>query len=280
MHTSKLGKRDIGEIMKRFHNKRAVVIGGTSGIGYHCAKKITEEGAKVVLVARGEENLKRVSKELEGTVGYIVADIAKRLDCQTIVSESIRLLGNIDIVIHCAAQHVRGPVLSCSVDDLCEMVRSNLEAPIYLSRSFLPSLITTKGVLILVSSLAGCIPLPNAATYSATKFGLRAFSIALSQEVKEYNVGVTVVSPGPVATRFILDDLDAVSDMTLSQPMLSPEYVARRILGAIISRPIEIQVPRKSGYLTTLGYIFPFLRRWLQPSLKRKGVRQRKRLQK
>ena len=266
--------------MKRFHNKRAVIVGGTAGIGYHCAKKMTEEGASVVLVARGEEALQLVMKELEGTVGYIVADIAKRMDCQKIVSESIRLLGDIDIVIHCAAQHVRGPVLSCSVDELSDMVRSNLEAPIYLSRAFLPSLLATKGALLLVSSLAGCVPLPNASTYSATKFGLRAFSMALAQEVKDYDVGVTVVSPGPVATRFILDDLDSVSDMTLSQPMLSPEYVASRILGAIISRPLEIKLPRTSGYLTTLGYIFPLLRRWLQPFLRRKGARQRKKLQK
>ena len=108
--------------MKRFHNKRAVIIGGTACIGYQCAQKMTEEGAQIVLVARGEESLVHVANELNGSVEYIVADISKRIDCTKIVSDSIRLLGEIDIVILCAAQHVRGPVLSCSVEDLSNMV--------------------------------------------------------------------------------------------------------------------------------------------------------------
>ena len=145
------------------------------------------------------------------------------------------------------------------------MARTNLEAPVYLSRVFLEALIHSKGVLINVASLAGCVPLADAATYSATKFGLRAFSLALRQEVESTGVSVCVVSPGPVATQFILADLDGVSDMTLSQPMLEPEVVAQAIVATAIHRKAEVKLPKMSGLLTTIGYVFPFLQRLLQP---------------
>ncbi|MEC7986015.1 MAG: SDR family oxidoreductase [Myxococcota bacterium] len=265
--------------MNRFHHKRVLIIGASKGIGYACAKMFVEESARVLLVARGEERLKAAA-EFIAAEGYIAADISKQADCDFIYEESVRLLGGIDILIHNAALHHRGAVQDRTATELADMVQVNLAAPVYLSRLFLPSLIESKGVLVFVASLAGCVPLPNSTTYSATKFGLRAFSMALAQEVEGLGVGVSVVSPGPVETEFILKDLDAVSDMTFSQPMISPERVANAVLGACIRRPREVKLPRASGYLTTVGYLFPVLRRWLKPVLKRKGARAKEQIRK
>ena len=120
-------------------------------------------------------------------------------------------------------------------------------------------------------------PLAGAATYSATKFGLRAFSLALAQELQPYGVGVSVVSPGPVATGFLLDHLDLVSDVTLSQPMLQPETVAKTIVATSVHRQREVKMPTLSGYLSTIAYAFPFVHRWLQPWLRKKGARAKQR---
>ena len=187
-------------------------------------------------------------------------------------------LGRIDVLVNNAALHHRGAVLDRSAEELADMVRSNLEAPIYLSRLFLPDLLASKGVLINVASLAGCIPLPYSATYSASKFGLRAFSRALAQEVQEKGVAVCLVSPGPVATSFILDDLEQVSDVTFSQPISTPQDIAQAILGVVVHRKVEVKIPSFSGFLTTLGYTFPVIHKWLLPFLKKKGARVKERL--
>jgi len=263
--------------MKRFHQSHVVVIGASAGIGYFCARYFSEEGAHVLLVARREEILKTIQQELPNST-YLVADISKREDCQKIVSYAQAQWERIDIVVNNAALHHRGAVRTRTAEELADMVRTNLEAPIYLSRLFLDSLIHSKGVLINVASLAGCIPLANSSTYSGSKFGLRAFSLALAQEVKELGVGVCLVSPGPVATSFILDDLDRVSDITLSQPISSPEDVAKAILGCAIHRRPETKIPKFSGFLSTLGYLFPVLRRLLLPLLQKKGAKAKEQL--
>lgn len=265
--------------MNVLQNKRVVVIGASKGIGYHTAIQFAEHNAKLVLVARGEEQLRNVFDQRQEFIGYIQADISVREDCKKILQQAKSMLGGVDILINNAALHHRGMVGSRTPDELADMVQTNLTAPIYLSRLFLEELCQNKGTLINIASLAGCVPLPHAATYSATKFGLRAFSLALRQEVAQTGMKVCLVSPGPVATEFILGDLSAVSDMTLSQPMMTPQQVATAIINITSRDRAEVKLPYLSGKLTTLGYVFPFLHRQLKPWLQKKGARRKQLLQ-
>lgn len=263
--------------MKRFHDVRVLMVGGSSGIGLEAAKIFAQEGARVLLVARTEEKLRSAQTEVHNST-YFCADISNRESCMSMHRHVVNLWGGIDIVVNNAAVHYRGAVNEREPEELAEMIRCNLEAPIYISRLFLPQLLESKGVLINVASLAGCVPLPFSSTYSASKFGLRAFTLALAQELKKQDVHVAVVSPGPVATDFLLDNLDVVSDITLSQPILSAKEVGNAIVKACISRKNEIALPYFSGVLTTIGYVFPSVHRLLQGFLARKGARQRAKL--
>ena len=265
--------------MKRFHDVRVVMIGGSSGIGLEAAQIFADEGAKVLLVARREHRLLQAQGKVYES-HYLCADISTRSGCRSVYEHVVTLWGGVDIVVNNAAVHHRGSVQNRTAEELADMIRCNLEAPVYLSRLFLDMLIESKGCLINIASLAGCIPLPQSSTYSASKFGLRAFSLALAQEVKEKEVHVVVVSPGPIATEFLLEDLDNVSDMTLSQPILSPRKVAEAIVGASMRTTHEIKLPYLSGVLTTIGYVFPWIRRLLQPFLKKKGAKNRAKLSK
>ena len=80
-----------------------------------------------------------------------------------------------------------------------------------------------------------------------------------------------MVSPGPVSTGFILRSIDDVEDIVFSQPMSTPQEVARAVSSVIKERNIEIAMPKISGILATLGYLFPRLRRAMRPSLYAKG---------
>jgi short-subunit dehydrogenase len=134
------------------------------------------------------------------------------------------------------------------------------------------------GFVVNVASLAGKVPLDGAATYSATKFGLRAFTYAMAQEMAGSNITFSVVSPGPIDTGFIMDEIDQVEDITFSQEICSAEYVAQMIIDCARDGKIEREFPPIGGKLATLSYLFPSLRQTVKPILEKKGRRVKERL--
>ena len=123
----------------------------------------------------------------------------------------------------------------------------------------------------MVGSLAGMAPLQGAATYSGTKSGLRAFTYAISDELKDTGIHVGLVSPGPIDTGFIMSEIDTVEDIVFSQPMSNTKEVADAIVRIAKGDAVEITMPASSGKLVTLSYLFPTLRRLLRPVLYKKG---------
>ena len=124
----------------------------------------------------------------------------------------------------------------------------------------------------------GRTPVPGSATYSASKFGLRAFTFALAEELRDTRIKLAVVSPGPIDTGFIMSDIDNVSDITFSQPISTADEVAQAILDLCGNRQREVSMPRISGLLTTLSYLLPWLGRAMKPTLERRGQKVKKQL--
>jgi len=154
------------------------------------------------------------------------------------------------------------------------MIDVNLKAPIILSRVALPYLREAGGgAIINVGSLAGRAPMPGSASYAASKAGLRSFTYALAMELAESNIKFAVVSPGPIDTGFIMADIDATSDLTFSQPVSTAKEVAQAVLDLCGNRIREQSMPKLSGFLTMLMYLFPGLNPMVRPMLERKGAR-------
>ena len=129
-----------------------------------------------------------------------------------------------------------------------------------------------------MASLAGRTVVPGAATYSATKFGLRAFTMALAEELADTGIKVAAVSPGPIDTGFIMENIDIVTDLTFSQPISTAEQVGYEILKLCVNSKRERSMPPASGVLTTLTYLFPGFARTLRPALEKKGRRVKRKL--
>lgn len=256
---------------ERFEDKVVLITGASAGIGAAAARLFAARGARLVLAARGRDGLERLRAELDADVTVVPTDVGQMSENQALVERAVQWGGRLDVLVNNAGVNYRGGLDEHRAEDLAQIIEVNLTAPIVLSRLALPHLRTTSGSIVNVASLAGRIPVVHEATYSASKFGLRAFTYALADELADAGVRVSVVSPGPVDTGFIMDALDEVPDLVFSQPMSTAEQIAELVIECAADGTVERMRPVMGGRLATLGYLFPKLRRALVPLMERKG---------
>ena len=262
-----------------FNDKTVIVTGASEGVGAAAARMFADAGANLMLVARSRKNLEAIADELrdKARIETFPMDVSDADSCVDLFKKTVFEFGRIDVLVNNAGFHARGNVESNSAEDLVRTIDVNLRAPIMLMRLALPHIRESGGgAIINVASLAGRTPVPGSAAYSASKFGLRAFTFSLAEEIRDSGIKLAVVSPGPIATQFILADIDKTSDLTFSQPMSSAEEVAQAILDLCGNNQREQSIPAISGILTTLTYLMPWLGRALRPALERKGARVKK----
>lgn len=256
-----------------FKGKTVLITGASAGVGAACARAFASAGANLVLSARGQQGLDKIEAELSPItqISTLAMDVGVASDCTRLIAQAIEVFGSLHVVVNNAGSHFRGDVVTRTASELMNMADINFRAPIQLSVEALPHIQKEGGAIVMVGSLAGRAPLQGAATYSATKAGLRAFAHALADELRGSNVHVGVVSPGPIDTGFIMDEIDNVEDIVYSQPMSTAEQVAEAVLTIAKGEQVEIAMPSISGKLTTLSYLFPGLRRATRPILYKIG---------
>ncbi|AKT44144.1 SDR family NAD(P)-dependent oxidoreductase [Chondromyces crocatus] len=260
----------------RFANKVVIVTGASSsaGIGAASARRFVEEGARVAVVARGAAGLDALVEELRargGDARAFPADLTDIDACERLIQDVISAFGGIDVLVNNAGANTRGPLADQDHRALANVLQINLVAPVVLTRLALPALRARGGAIVQVASIAGQFPLAGEATYSASKFGLRAFTFALREELEGTGVRLAVVSPGPVETGFLLQELDHVPDLIFAQPMSSADQVAELVVASAVDGRRERTIPVQTGILARLGAALPPLRRALVPLMETRG---------
>jgi short-subunit dehydrogenase len=264
-----------------FNNKTVIITGGSEGVGAATARLFAEAGANLMLVARNKKNLDKLAEELrEKThVEVFAMDVSDADACVDVFKKAQFEFGRVDVLVNNAGYHNRGLVEDVDVVDLGRMIDVNLKAPIMLIRIALPYLREAGGgAIINVGSLAGRTPVPGSASYAASKAGLRSFTYSLGSELEGSGVKLALVSPGPIDTGFIMADIDATSDLTFSQPISTAEDVAQAILDLCGNNEREQSMPKISGFLTTLMYLFPWLGKQARPLMQKRGARVKARI--
>jgi len=267
--------------MNSLKNSTVIITGASLGVGAATARAFFTRGANLVLIARGRAGLEALAEGLgdPDRIAIEAQDVTDTSAFAGVLERAEGRFGRVDVLINNAGFHARGPVESVTADEIGRMIDVNLKAPMQLTRLSLPYLRRSASpAVIQVASLAGRTPVPGSASYSASKFGLRAFSLALAEEMRDSGIKFACVSPGPIDTGFIMDDIDAVSDLTFSQPIVTAEEVAEEIVKLVSDDRRDAPMPRLSGVLTTLTYLFPGLGRAVRPALERKGRRTKARL--
>jgi short-subunit dehydrogenase len=261
----------------RWKDAVCLVTGASSGIGLAVARALVARRAYVAIVARTRDRLEGIARELgPPRVAPFPLDLRDRAALAMLPRRVVDHFGRLDVIVHSAGVNYRGALAERRGEELADILDANLVAPVLLTRAALP-LLTAGSAIVHVASLAGKVPVPHEATYSASKAGLRAFARALDLELRERGIAVSTVCPGPVDTAF-LGDLQNVPDLVFSQPMSTAEQVADAVLLALESGRREVDVPVLSGKLATLSYLSPRLFATLRPLLEKRGARSKQRL--
>lgn len=209
---------------------KAVVTGGTKGIGYAIARALVTAGADVSISARNEDEIDRTVAELNklgaGRCVGFVCDVREEAQVRSFFAKTVEALGSLDILINNAGIGLFAPVEGMSGDDFRAVIETNLCGVFYCCHEAIPLLKQRGGGYIInVSSLAGANPHAEMAAYNASKFGLNGFSEALMQEVRHDRIKVSYIMPGSVNTEFGGDEPSAAKSW-----QLQPEDIAQVVM--------------------------------------------------
>lgn len=190
--------------MGLLENKVALVTGGGRGIGRAISVRFAQEGARVAVVARTEEDIEAVAREITESGGKAIAvkaDVANEDDVRRMVKETVVKLGPVDILVNNAAKMILSPIDETTLEDWEELCAINLRGPFLCAREVLPSMKARRaGRIISIGSLAGRRGYPEQGAYCASKHGLIGLSKVLALETQEFDIRVHVVAPGGVLT--------------------------------------------------------------------------------
>lgn len=188
---------------------RAIVTGGTRGIGFAIARAIAREGGTVMITGTDPERVTSAVEQLVDEVGSAAriagtrCDVRDRAGVERLVAATVERFGGLDTLINNAGVGAFAEVASMEDDAWHRVIDTNLTGVFYCTRAALPALRRAKGAWIInIASLAARNPFAGGAAYCASKAGLVGFTEALMAEVRYDDIRVSVVLPGSVATGF------------------------------------------------------------------------------
>jgi NADP-dependent 3-hydroxy acid dehydrogenase YdfG len=234
---------------QNIEGKVVVITGASSGLGAATARLLCEHGATVVLGARRAERIQALADELTargGRTQAVPTDVTDPEQVKQLVDGAVGTFGRVDVMLNNAGLMPLAPLERLRTDEWEQMIDVNLKGTLYGIAAALPHMKEQKsGHIINVSSVYGHKVAPGAAVYCATKFGVRALSEGLRQEVKPYNIRTTVISPGAVATEL----LDHISETDIAQSVRErvneiaiPAESFARMVAFAISQPEDVDV--------------------------------------
>ena len=231
---------------KKLQGQVAILTGGGRGIGAATAERLATLGARVVLAARSEEEVEAVASRLRGQSMQAIAvpgDVTDPDIVEEIVEAALDQFGRVDILINNAGLSLNGEVDGYALSDWQTVIGTNLTGPFLLCREVLPGMKRQRGGQIInVASGAGRNGIKNMAAYCASKFGLIGFTESLGHEVRPWNIRVSALLPGSVATDFfrvanrLAEGADGREARSAGYAML-PEEVASVILSMLLQPP-------------------------------------------
>jgi short-subunit dehydrogenase len=228
----------------------AIVTGASSGIGAATARELGRRGAIVVLAARRAgalESQAQAINEAGGSAVAIPTDVTDTTQVTRLAHDTLASFGHVDLLVNNAGVSWSKALASTSATELAAVVEVNLLGAMLLTQAVLPAMLERRhGIIISVASLSGRVAMEP--VYSATKYGLRGFSLALRRQLDGTGVTAALVSPGKI---------DTAMNSHVGAHAPKPDLVARTIADLALHPRREVVIPRRHYAIAWLEQLLP-----------------------
>ena len=279
-----------------WHDRRAIVAGGTAGFGLVLARHLDAAGAKVLIVGRSAEGVRQALAACAtgsgaatgsgdtplGRMRGVAADLSRPGEGDRVAAEAVRIWGGVDDLFFCVGRSGRGAILKATVAELRDSFDANVLSAVEITAAVADDVAAARGHIVYLGSLAGKLVTPFMGTYCVAKSALAAYADAVRLEMTPRGAHVLLVSPGPIARadddpraaeaadRYATDVARAGLPPEAMRPggnaglkQIDPDMLAEKVLDACRRRRSELVVPRSAGLLAGLIEWCPELGRGL-----------------
>ena len=260
--------------MHTLAGRTAVLTGASRGLGLHLARALARERMNLVLAARAAAELERVAAEVRGLgvrAVVVPTDVSRREELASLVEAARREFGAVDVLVNNAGVEAMAAYERIAPEQIEDVVRINLTAPMLLTRLVLPGMLERRtGHVLNMASMAAKATPAYGAVYAATKAGVLAFTKALRAEFHGTGVSASALLPGLVRDAGFFEQ--QMRDTGARAPALvgtvTPESVAKAAVRAIRRDVPELMVnPTPTRPLTTIAEAFPRFGEWATRAL-------------
>lgn len=184
----------------RLENKVAIVTGATQGIGLACARRLIQEGARVMLVDIKPEGA-AVAQELGAQAAFCTADVSLKVDVDAMIAATVARFGQIDILVNNAGVTHAADFLDLSEDDFDRVLRINLKSMFLCGQAAARQMVKQKsGCIINMSSVNAELAIPNQVPYVVSKGGINQLTKVMALNLAPHGIRVNGVGPGTILT--------------------------------------------------------------------------------
>ena len=262
--------------------RRVIVTGGTAGFGLVLARRLARAGARVVVVGRSSEGVRRALEICDRDGGAarhargLAADLERPGEGERVVAEATAILGGIDDLFCCVGRSGRARILATDRETLLGYLAANLLSAVEITQAAAGEIAAARGHLVYIGSLAGKVVTPFMGPYAVAKSALAAYADAVRIELAPRGAHVLLVSPGPIARTADDPAADRAAERYAAEAAaaglpaearapggtsrlrpLDPERLAEAVLDACRRGTSELVVPRTVGLVAGLIEWFP-----------------------
>jgi NAD(P)-dependent dehydrogenase (short-subunit alcohol dehydrogenase family) len=226
--------------MFRFDEKVIVVTGGSLGIGKAAARAFAERGGRVVMASVNAAAGEQAAAEIGAGSVHIRADISREAEVATLLDETLRRFGRLDVLVNNAGIYVQGDVSAATLTDWDRIMAVNLTGPFLCTKHSVAALAKTRGVVVNVASEAGLVGIAGQVAYNTSKAGVIALTRSCAVDLAPCGIRVNCVCPGTTATPLVEEAVQRAEDPARARRRLeatrplnrlgTPEEIAAAIL--------------------------------------------------